>query len=353
MEGLKAAVKQNCNISDARYWGNYSICGLLLALRGLFRHEKQLQPWEAIPHEAVSAWIAAREKLWQQIEESEFLGLSVSGGEYGPFDVEAVNRQLAAENIIYGAGLGVYGKPSFFLAELLSNDSVDGYRVSISGREFVRDLAGYPAMLQDNAIFVRRDALAGLLWDKLEEMRLTRHKGALLYAFSQFGIAPEEALSESLFARVLQIAEGETGVYIRHEIGEAVEGDILGGRWRELLSGRFNRRVEIYLRSVKDILSDTSEKGMLKYIIEHGKKGALGFYLSFMGGFRSAIFPDIAELFPAFAVKEDWSVVERARKKGYRRAETLAAEVLEICRLQGDGAGEIIERQLIDKGPQG
>jgi hypothetical protein len=46
-------------------------------------------------------------------------------------------------------------------------------------------------------------------------------------------------------------------------------------------------------------------------------------------------------------------VVERARKKGYRRAETLAAEVLEICRLQGDGAGEIIERQLIDKGPQG
>jgi hypothetical protein len=354
IEGLKAVIKRNCDISDARYWGNYSICGLLLSLRGLFRHEKQIQPWEAIPHEAISAWIADREGLWHRIEDSDFLELPVSGEEYGPFDLEGINRQLAAEGIIYGAGLGVYGKPSFFLAELLSNDSIDGYAVSISGREFVRDLAAYPAMFQDNAIFVRREALAALLWDKLEEIRLSRNRGALLYAFSQFGITPEEVSSESLYTRVLQIAEGETGVYIRHEIGEAVEGDILGVRWRELLSGRFNRRVETYVRSVKDILSDTSEKGMLKYIIEHEKKGALGFYLSFMGGFRSAIFPEIGELFPSFAEKGDWSVVEEARGKGYRRAAALAASILEISRLRGDGAGEAIEKELIGKeSPEG
>lgn len=348
-EGLKAAVKKNCDISDARYWGYYSICGLLLALRGLFRHEKHISPWEAIPHEAISSWIAAREGLWQTIEDSEFLGLRVGGQEYATFDVEGINRQLAVENIIYGAGYGVYGKPSFFLAELLSKDFVDGYEVSISGSEFVRDLAAFPAMLQGNAIFVRREALAALLWDRLEEIRLHRHKGALLYAFSQFGITPEEALSESLYLRVLHIAEAETGVYIRHEVGEAVEGDKLGGQWRDLLACQFNRRVETYLRSVKDILSDTSEKGMLKYIIENQKKGALGFYLSFMGGFRTAIFPEMLSLFPSFTENEDWNVVDHARKTGYRRAEALAAEVLEICRLQGDGAGEAIERQLIDE----
>jgi hypothetical protein len=349
-EELKAAVKKNCDISDARYWGSYSICGLLLSLRNLFRHEKGIRPWEAVPQEAISSWIAAREAWWQQIEGGEFAGLSVGGRQYGPFDLEGVNRQLAGDKILYGAGYGVYGKPSFFLAELLSSESVEGYDVSISGCEFTRDLAVYPAMLQDTAIFVRREALVALLWDKLEEIRLSRHKGALRYAFSQFGITPEEDLSESLYSRVWQIAERETGVYIRHEIGEAVEGNRLGGRWRDLLSGRFNRRVEIYLRSVKDVLSDTSEKGMLKYIIENEKKGALGFYLSLMGGFRSALFPEILELFPDFTVKEDWLRVEKARKSGYEKARALAEKVLEIFRLQGDNAGEVIERELIDKG---
>ncbi|MGE5301245.1 MAG: hypothetical protein ACM3MB_09840, partial [Acidobacteriota bacterium] len=90
----------------------------------------------------------------------------------------------------------------------------------------------------------------------------------------------------------------------------------------------------------------------LKYIIENKKKGALGFYLSFMGGFRSVIFPEIGLLFPDFSEKEDWAPVEMARKKGYQRAVGLAERVLDIFRLQGDAASAAIERELIDKGPQ-
>ena len=352
IEGLIGQVKQNCDISDARYWGNYSICSLLLSLRGLFRHEKKIRPWEEIPHGAVSEWIADREKLWHQIEECEFLGLSIGGKDHGPFDAADISRLLAAQDIMYGAGFGVYGKPSFFLAELLSKYSLDGYEVIMSGREFARDLAAYPAMLQGTTIFVRRESLAALFWDKLEEIRLRKHRGALLHAFFQYGITPEEAVSESLYNRVLQIADEEAEVFVRHEIGEGVEGRMLGERWRTLLAGPLNRRVETYVRSIKDVLSDTSEKGMLKYIIENNKKGALGFYLSFMGGFRSVIFPEIGLLFPDFSEKEDWARVEMARKKGYRRAWGLAERVLDIFRLQGDAASAAIERELIDKGPQ-
>jgi hypothetical protein len=352
IEGLIGQVKQNCDISDARFWGNYSICSLLLSLRGLFRQEKKILPWEEISHGAISEWIAAREKLWHQIEEDEFLGLSIGGKEYGPFDVADINRLLATQGIMYGAGFGVYGKPSFFLADLLSEYSLDGYEVVMSGREFVRDLAAYPAMLQDSTIFVRREALASLFWDKLEEIRLRKHRGALLYAFFQYGVTPEEVVSESLYGRVLQIADEETEVFVRHEIGEGVEGKMLGERWQKLLTGQLNRRVETYVRSIKDVLSDTSEKGMLKYIIENRKKGALGFYLSFMGGFRSVIFPEIGRLFPDFTEREDWTRVEKARKQGYQRAAGLAEKVLDIFRLQGDIAGEVIERELIENGPQ-
>ncbi len=350
IEGLKQAVKFNCDISDAQYWGNYSICGLLLSLRGLFRHEKAVPPWEAISHAAVSSWIAEREARWQEISDDEFVRLSVGGREYGPFEIEGINSRLEEDRIIYGAGLGIYGKPSFFLAGLVSKSTVEGHEVSISGKEFVRDLAAYPAMLQNNAIFVRREALGSLLWDKLEEMRLTRSTGALHYAFSQFGIAPEEGLSEALYRRVCGIAEGETEVYIRHEIGEAAEGRRLGSNWKELLCGRISRRVETYLRSVKDLLSDTTEGGMLRYIIEHEKKGALGFYLSFMGGFRTVIFPELPELFPDFVRSEDWARVEEARGIGYRRAEALAQRALGILRIHGEDAGEAIERELMDGG---
>ena len=349
IDALSLQVKVNCDISDARFWGTYSICGLLLRLRELFRQEKGIKPWEEVPQAAISEWIAVKEDLWRQLEEREFINLSVLQAEFPSFGCEAVNRLLEKEKKVYGAGLGIQMKPSFFLADLLSKGPVDEYEVIIAGDELVRDLSVHPAMLQGNTIFARREALATILWEKHEEIRHKKYRGALVYAFSQYGIDPQAETNESLYSRIVQIAEEEIGAYVRHEIGEAHEGARLGGEWKEMLSGPLTRRVELFVRSIKDVLSDMSDRGMVKYIIDQERKGSLGFYLSSTGGFRSMICPEIQTLFSDFSEKEDWQLVEKARRKGYEKAGGLASSVLDMHRMLGDGAGEVVEKDLLDK----
>ncbi len=349
VNALSLQVKQNCDISDARFWGNYSICGLLLRLRELFRHERGIKPWEEIPQAVISEWIAVKEGLWHVLEGREFINLSVRQADFPPFDSEAVNRILEKEKKVYGAGLGVQLKPSFFLADLFSKETIDEYEVFIAGNELARDLSMHPAMLQGNTIFARREALATMLWEKLDEIRYKKNRNVLVYAFSQFDIDPQREANASLYSKIVQIAEEEIGAYIRHEIGEAYEGARLGGEWKEMLSGPLTRRTELFVRSLKDLLSDMSERGMLKYIIERERKGSLGLYLSSTGGFRTAIFPEIQGLFADFSEKEDWQLVEKLRRKGYERAVELVSSVLDIYRRLGDGAADVIEKDLLDK----
>ncbi len=69
IDTLSAQIKRNCNISDAQFWGTYSLCGLLLRLRELYRSEKGIRPWEKISsRKDVGEWITDRENLWRELE---------------------------------------------------------------------------------------------------------------------------------------------------------------------------------------------------------------------------------------------------------------------------------------------
>ena len=45
IDSLARQVLRNCHISDARHAGTYSICGLALRLRDLYKWEMALPPW--------------------------------------------------------------------------------------------------------------------------------------------------------------------------------------------------------------------------------------------------------------------------------------------------------------------
>jgi hypothetical protein len=349
IEKLTSQVKDNCDISDAKFWGAYSICGLLLRLREQFRKETGIMPWQETPKDDIAQWISAREELWRQKEEDEFVPLSLRGREYSPFEVEQVNALLEGDGIIYGAGVGINMKPSFFLARLASRYVVEGFRAYVSGDEFARDLSFYPAMLLDDTIFVRQEALTLTLWEKFEEIRQNRYCGALIYAFSLYGIGPEDRASQGLYRKIQEIGDEETSPYIYHEIGEAFEGKKLGQEWKEILVQCRNRRVEFFLRGVKDVLADTSERGMIRYVIENDRRASLAFYLSFLGGFRKAVFREIQDAFSGFKETADWSLIESARKRGHLRAESIAERVLSLYAASGDKAtmDDVIERELI------
>jgi hypothetical protein len=345
---LISQVKINCNLSDAKYWGNYSICGLLLRLRELYRMENRIMPWEQLINKDVATWISNRENLWHEIEDEDFIKLSIGEKEYSPFNMKNINKSPEESGIIYGGGIGMNNKPSFFLAELHSIEVIEGYKTYISGNEYARDLSVHPAMLQGNIIFARRNALSTLLWDKFEEKALKRHGGAISYAFSYYKIY-EDTVSENVYSKILEITENELETYIYHEIGEAFEGKRLGRDWKRMLSKIQNRRVEFFVRGIKDVLSDTSETGMLKNIIENDKKGSMGFYISFLEGFRKLIFPELLNAFKNFAETGNWTLIEKARNEGYNRAEKLASRVLDIFNRQKDKTkiSETIEKELL------
>ena len=61
-------IKFNCDFSDAQYWGYFSICGLLMRYRDLFRSEQGLPPWAEFRRSGITEWIARKEARWPELE---------------------------------------------------------------------------------------------------------------------------------------------------------------------------------------------------------------------------------------------------------------------------------------------
>ena len=350
IESLSSQVKHNCNISDARHWGYYSLCGLLLRLRELYRSEQDIPLWGKMPQEDIGRWIASRENLWRELEDKELTPITLNGNVFGPFEIEKINAELEKQGLIYGAGLGLYRKPCFFLADLLSKKTMNGFDVYVAGAEYARDLSDHPAMLQENMIYARVEPTKLLIWTRFEEMRC-KGKTALLFAFANYGIAPEEAPSENIGQRISLVAHAEAETYIHHEIGEAVEGEKIGAEWKAFLTSLPAGRVELLARAVKDILADTGDNGMLNYIIRKQKAGSLGFYLVFLSGMRKLLFPEMQDAFGLFVGSGDWSLIDHARKAGYAKAYGYVERLLSIqrnCTGKESVAG-VIEREILSR----
>jgi hypothetical protein len=349
LNALIAGIKKNCNISDAKYRGFYSLCGLLLRLRELYRSEKGMRPWERIIQEEISDWISEREALWQELEEEKFCDIIIGEESYAPFEIEKINAILESESLLYGAGYGIHMKPSFFLADLLSKQTIEGHVVHIAGHEYVRDLAVYPATLQDGSVFARVDTTRQLLWEKFEELGMKTSKVSLAFAFSKYGITPGDGPPEDLYRKMFNVALLEVETYIYHETGEAYEEKKLGDEWKDLLIDFAGTKVEVFARGVKDLLSDTSEKGMIRYIIENKKEGSLGFYIVFLGGYRKPLFPEITNAFEGFVESGNWGLVEDAMRVGYKKASVCAEKLLTFRREKRDSAwiSEYIDKEML------
>lgn len=345
MENLKEQVKLNCIISDARFWGYYSICGLLMRLRELYRSEKSLMPWDKTPEEGISEWIGATEARWKRLEHENFRPIELGGASYDPFDVDGLNTLLNREGFVYGGGYGRFNKPTFFLATLEEKREVYDYLIYYSGRELCRDLSTSVAMLQGRCIFMRLEALKTLLWDKLHELQGRRFGGLLKEAFSSHGIEGKES-SEELNNKIDALCSEVSELFVLHETGEAFE-DEHSDEWLEILQGNADRAAEFYVRGVKDLLADTSEKGPLRYIIKGRKKSLLNFHVALLDGIRKEIFPEIMNAFQKFSDSGDWSLLEDARRIGYRRAEELRALILRLGKRGETGEAVSVIKQSL------
>ena len=123
---LRRTVQRNCDLSDSQHSGIYTICSLVLKLRNLFKWEHGIEPWDEPESAQVLDWIAAKEDYWETIRDQAYAPLPIGRRLFDPYEVPAINEALLPRGLFYGAGLGQFMKPIFFLAEQPEEKTVEG-----------------------------------------------------------------------------------------------------------------------------------------------------------------------------------------------------------------------------------
>ena len=283
---LIEAVQRNCHIADARHARDMTLCTYLLEMREFYRWEQGIALGDPLARPEVGTWLTAREALWETLAEDDFGPLPLGGAELDPFDSAAINRQLVPQGLVYGAGIGRFGKPHFFLGRLAQREESAGLTILVCESEYARDLTAIPAALQNGTVIVRREALRQWLWEKAEAWLIKKTPGALAHSLVAHGYAedPRGALE--------RMTDAETATLILHERGEHVAGKLLGPAWEEMIAGFKKRRPEILARAVRDNLADCLVT--LPALIESKAWPQLYFWFANLDGMREALFPAIA-----------------------------------------------------------
>jgi len=289
MAALVSAVQTNCDIADARHARDAGLCTYLLGMREFYRWEHQLPYGVPSPRDEVGRWIAEREARWDQIADEDFVGVPVAGDEFDPFAAEQVNAALAGSGLVYGAGVGRFHKPHFFLGQLAREEQRGDARLLVCGREYARDVSAIPAASQGGTVIVRREALRQWLWEKAEGWEVKQQDGALKSALLAYGfdLDPQAAIE--------RMTDAEIETLVLHEEGEIAAGRLLGSAWSLKLDSFTGKRAELLARAVRDNLADCLVT--LPGLLARGEKDSLYFWFATFDGMRRELFPRLVEAY--------------------------------------------------------
>jgi hypothetical protein len=329
IDDITPQVLHNCDISDAYHAGMFSICGLALRLRDLYKWEKGLPAWEESDSSKVLEWIEAKENKWEHYPENGFEELTINGRTFDPFDTVGINTILEPHNIFYGAGYARSLKPTFFLADIADKTNIGGNIVYTLGCELARDLLTIPALTQDDCVILRQESARLFIWDSIFYIKKSA-RPALKFALDSCGLKNQQpkALQPHLTTILAALKEN----YIYHEIGELHDTDFDRDTWREVIAAFPYSPVEHLARAVKDLLADTNKFGTLQYIIRDRKTASLAFYAAFLDGLAKEFFPELLTSFQMFTQTGDWGIIDQAVSSGYSTAKKHAALITDLYR---------------------
>lgn len=316
---LVAAVQRNCHIADARHARDMTLCTYLLEMREFYRWEAGIPLGDPLARSEVGTWLSERERLWETLGEADFSPVPLADTVFEPFAAASINDLLVPHGLVYGAGIGRFGKPHFFLGKLAARESAGGLTVLVCECEYARDLTTMPAALQGQTVIVRREALRQWLWEKVEAWNVKKTAGAFALALHSHGYAddPQGALE--------RMTDAETATLILHERGEHAASRLLGTGWEERLACSRKRRAEILMRAVRDNLADCLVT--LPTLIERAAWPSLWFWFSNFDGMRRELWPALAT-YNYEKVDAGGTALQELVKQGAAHFEQLACRLL-------------------------
>ena len=330
LQTLITQVRDNCRIASAGQAGHFSLCGLVLRLRQLYKWEHHLPPWREPDPQVALDWVEDQERLWEGLEDRTWQTLALDGAALDPFGVEALNESLIPQGLAYGAGLSRGLAPTCFLGELQEVRRQGEVTILVLDRELARDLDGTPALCQGNLIYARKQALAFFAWDRLSDP-MQQNNRYLKIALDAYGLSLEALLENppNHQEALADFLDRELEAVIRHEVGEALEPS-LKEAFPAILSLFPQTRVELWIRGLKDVLAEVNEWGRLAYIIENRALPSLALMLAWRPGLYSLLLPELEPAFHRVAARGDWQALEEARKQALARLRRTAAGLTDL-----------------------
>ena len=332
---LCEAVQYNCGVADARHACDYAMCVYLLKMREYYRWEQGRAFDAALPKDDLGAWLSRREALWQDLEDRPFRKLRVGERTFDPFETAAINLLLNPRGYVYSGGFGNNGVPHFFLGHLESKRTCGGVQILVSAAECARDLAAPPAMSLDGAIFVRRESIRRMIWEKLAEWRWNRAHNAMARAFSYYDFDGdlERALDD--------MTQNEIETVTLHEIGEIEAARLLGKKWHEMLARLPRSRAEIMARAVKDNLADSI--AVLPALVGGRKIPSLHFHVASLTAIRKRLFPALTDAYRDWRHSGSLEAIEKLAAPARRHWRQTADRLLDAFERDGEAAAPRIE----------
>mgnify|MGYP001557932822 FL=1 len=333
---IVSTVQKNCHISDAQHAGDLTLCTYLLKMREFYRWENDIPLTRQLAREDVGQWLQEREHMWEHLEADGFEPIPLEHGASDPFDADSVNRELVPQGYVYSGGVGRFCKPHFFLGNLVTKETRNGFAVYISSCEYARDLEAPPAMLQGRTIFVRQESVRRYLWEKVEESRWSRGNDVMQRALACY---PFERDAELALDRMLH---NETESIVLHELGEGLAGEALGADWERMLAGLARSKAEIMARAVRDNLADCLTT--LPALVETRNDASLHFYFATFGGMRRHLFPEALAAYRRWCADGDLDPLRSLAREGQPRWRAAAERLLALFRQDEERAGAEIAR---------
>ena len=302
IDNMCTVVQHNCNISDARYADSYSMCVYLMKMREYFRWEKGYNFGTSLDQSELGAWLCQREAAWETIKHQDFQPLSINGQDFDPFDTDSVNDNLLSYGYIYSGGIGAKFIPHFFIAEYESQSSYKDYRILVSAKEYARDLTAPPGMSLAKTIFIRKESLKRMIWEKLNEWYWNRPRNAMATALSYYDF------DNDLEGSLTQMTETETETIVLHEIGELEAHRYLPKDWKQLLHRNSASKIELLIRAIKDNLADSIT--LLPTLVSQRKSPSIHFYIANLSAMRKALFPALTKAYQDWTKHHDFALLE-------------------------------------------
>jgi len=324
-------VQHNCDISDARHAGKYSMCTFLLKMREYYRWQQGIPLSQGMGKDSVGKWLVEHETYWEDLYSDAYKPLEFEVQSLGAFDTPGINQQLSNQDIVYSAGRGVFSKPHFFIGHLINYIHQDDVDIYICGDEYARDLVAPPAMLCNNQIFIRQQSIRRFIWEKIEENRWRKLKDSpVIRSAREHGFdLTSQSITTHQFERLLDnMMSIESQSALQHELGEVAAGRRLPTEWNEMLIGLSGSQAEFIARAVRDHLADAITT--LPWLLQEECSPALHFYFANYAGLRKALFPQALNAYNTFISQKSRSALEDTCAKMVDHWQQEATNLVEI-----------------------